>query len=158
LSPEEKSEKKESSHPYSLQLGSYRTLERANTALSRYSTKGLSPYWVKADLGEKGTWYRVFVGHFKKMEEADKFKQAHNLAESVLKKIRYANLIGIYKTEDEFLDKMISLRKVGYSPYVIKDEGGGIRLFTGAFQSKAGAEKQHLGLQSQGFNNKIVKR
>ena len=33
-------------YPYSLQIGSYRTLKRADKAISIYRRKGLSPYWV----------------------------------------------------------------------------------------------------------------
>jgi len=151
-------EKKGSSYPYSLQLGSYRTLERANNAVSEYNTKGISAYWVKADLEERGVWYRVLVGHFKNMEKANKFRQEHKLTKSVLKNIQYANLIGIYDMEGEYLDRMKSLKELGYFPYVIEEEGKGIRLFTGAFHSKSGAEKLHLDLQSKGFQNEIVKR
>ena len=75
------------SYPYSLQLGSYNTLKRADKAVSNFSAMGLSPYKVKVDLGEKGIWFRVFTGHFKTWSEAKKFKDEHGLNKSVIKKM-----------------------------------------------------------------------
>jgi cell division protein FtsN len=146
------------SYPYSLQLGSFRTLERAESAVSEYSTKGLCAYQVKADLGDRGIWYRVFLGYFKNPQEAEKFRNEQGLTTSFLKETRYANLIGIYSEEEAFRDEIRLLKELGYSPYLIKDDNGGIRLFTGAFLTKTGAEKQHLELQSNDFRSKIVKR
>jgi cell division septation protein DedD len=73
------------SYPYSLQLGSYATLKRADRAVSNFSAMGLSPYKVKVDLGKKGIWFRVFTGHFKTRNEAKKFKEEHGLTKSVIK-------------------------------------------------------------------------
>ena len=52
------------SYPYSVYAGAYRTIEKAEAALSAYREKNLNPYWVKVDL-RKGTWFRVFLGFFR---------------------------------------------------------------------------------------------
>ena len=145
-------------YPFSLQIGSYRTLKRADKAISIYRRKGLSPYWVKVDLGENGTWFRVFLGHFRIIEKAKNYRQEHKITGALIKRIAFANLVGIYSIEEQFEEEMLILEKNGYFPYVIKDEKEMHRLFVGAFFTKAGVEKQHAKLLDQGILSEIVKR
>ncbi len=144
-------------YPYSLYLGSFKTLKLAKRAVSIYRGKGLSPYWVKVSLS-KGIWYRVYVGHFEDREKADRFKREHGLREADLMRTRYANLIGTYSSPDELEDKIVALKKLDYSPYVIRDDDGKSRLFVGAFITKEGVEKEHRELKSKGIQNQVVKR
>lgn len=145
-------------YPYSLQIGSYRTLKRADKAVSIYRKKNLSPYWVKVDLGENGLWFRVFLGYFKDKENAKNYKEEHKITGGLIKRIAYANLIGIYTVEEQFEDEFLLLEKNGYFPYIIKDEQDMFRLFVGAFFTRAGVEKQHAQLLEQGIKSEIVKR
>jgi capsular exopolysaccharide synthesis family protein len=146
------------SHPYSLYLGSFRTLERAKTAISLYSKKGLSPYCSKVDFNEKGIWFRVFAGHFQDREKAEKFKKSHRLKEGTVKKTAYANLVGTYTHPRELENRQLSLRRLGYFPYVIRGGNGESRLYVGAFITKEGAKQQYHDLESTGIQSQIVKR
>ena len=146
------------SHPYSIYLGSFRTLERAKKAISQYSKRGLSPYCSKVDFREKGIWFRVFAGHFQDRRKAEKFKELHRLKEGTVKKTAYANLIGTYKESSELENKQLSLKRSGYFPYVIKGENGESRLYVGAFITIEGAEQQYHDLESRGIQSEIVKR
>jgi len=152
------SPQKMATYPYSLQIGSYRTLKRADKAISIYRRKGLTPHCVKVDLAENGMWFRVFVGHFRNIEKAKIFRQEHKITDSLIKRIAYANLIGIYSVEEQFEDEFLLLEKNGYFPYVIQDEQDMFRLLVGAFFTKAGVEKQHANLMDQGILSEIVKR
>lgn len=150
--------KKEGSYPYSLHMGSFRTLERAKKAMAFYSTQNnLSPYWVKVDLQEKGEWFRVFYGYFKDYGQSERFKQEKGLKDSKTKKTPYACLIGVY-TSDKLEDKIMSLKMLGYFPYVIEVPDGGGRLFVGVFQTRAGAEKQSNDLKSDNIESQVVTR
>ena len=146
------------SHPYSLYLGSFRTLGRAKTAISLYQEKGLSPYCSKVDFNEKGVWFRVFAGHFQDRERAEKFKESNRIQEGTVKKTAYANLIGTYTHSGELENRKRSLRRLGYFPYVIKGGNGESRLYVGAFITKEGAEQQYHDLRSSGIQSQIVKR
>jgi capsular exopolysaccharide synthesis family protein len=146
------------SHPYSLYLGSFRTLERAKKAISLYSEKGLSPYCSRVDFHEKGTWFRVFTGHFQDREKAEKFKARHRLKEATVKRTAYANLIGTYEQSTELENRILSLKRMGYFPYVMQGEDGKSRLYVGAFITKEGAEQQGHDLKSRGIESQIVKR
>jgi cell division septation protein DedD len=146
------------SYPYSLKLGAFRTLERANRASGMYSRKDVSPYWVKVDLEEKGIWYRVYTGFFKDPEDARKFKQEHGLDDAKVSRIRYANLIGDYAPDAGYRSRLHELKQLGYSPYIIRDDTGFVRLLVGAFFSRKGAEASHQDLLSKGIDNKIIDR
>ncbi|MGD9032076.1 MAG: SPOR domain-containing protein, partial [Desulfobacteraceae bacterium] len=150
--------KKTRSHPYSLYLGSFRTLERAERAIFLYSKKGLSPYCSKVDFNEKGIWFRVFTGHFQDREKAEKFKEHHKLGEGTVKKTAYASLVGTYTQSRELENRVLSLKGLGYFPYVIKGEDGKSRLYVGAFITREGAEQQYHDLQLRGIQSQIVKR
>ena len=144
-------------YPYSLYIGSFKTLKRANRAVSIYTKKGLrSAYKVKVFLS-KGVWYRVYMGYFESHERADKFKRENELKETTVKKTPYANLIGTYSSTTTLENKIRSLG-LNFSPYVITDNGGKYRLFVGAFYSEQRAETQQKELKSKGISNRIVKR
>ena len=145
-------------YPYSLHLASFRTLERANKAITLYSKKSLSPYWVKVDLQEKGVWYRVFTGHFENRQQAERFRQNHGLTDAMVRKTQFASLIGIYTSTDELEPEIAILKNLGYSPYVIEDPVGNSRLLVGAFSTKTGALKQCADLKSDSVESRVVKR
>jgi capsular exopolysaccharide synthesis family protein len=147
------------SYPYSLYLGSFRNRERTQKAISIYSKKGLSPYWVKMDFKEKGVWFRVYAGHFKTQQHADRFRQKRQLKEAEAKNTRYANLIGIYSEGAVELKNQIRvMRGLGYSPYVIEDRGKKSRLFVGGFLRKHRALVLHRDLKSKGIQSHVVMR
>ena len=62
-------EYREGSYPYSVYLGSYKTMERAETAVRIYADRGIESYPVKLDFAEKGIWYRVYSGYYPDAEE-----------------------------------------------------------------------------------------
>lgn len=146
------------SYPYSLKLASYRTLERVGKALARYREKGISPYWVRVDLKAKGVWYRIFTGYFRDRKDAETYKQKHGLSKSIVSRTEYANLIGTYTSPHELEDKMVSLKRLGYLPYVIRDPNGGSRLLVGAFFTKREAEETREELKANRVKCKLIKR
>jgi succinoglycan biosynthesis transport protein ExoP len=145
------------SYPYSLYLGSFRTLERAKRAVSFYMGKGLSAYWVKVLLS-KGTWYRVYIGYFEDSERAQRFRLEKRLEETTVEETPYATLIGVFSSSDELEDKISSLRNLGHCPYAIRDQGGKCRLYVGAFYPEYRAERQYNELKSSGVQSRVVKR
>jgi cell division protein FtsN len=149
---------RDKSYPYSVYLGSYKSRERAEKAISDYRIKGLSPYWVKIDLGDKGTWYRVFSGYFQEREQANEFIKEKQITDSESRHTRYANLIGLFAFQKEVDDEKLRLSKLGYSPYVIPDRNGESLLYVGAFYQKARAERQHEELASKGVHSQVVER
>jgi type II secretory pathway predicted ATPase ExeA/cell division protein FtsN len=145
-------------YPYSVLLSSYRDLEDAQRALKIYRKMGLSGFWVKVNLGDDNLWYRVFTGHFKEREEAEAFIKEKGLVEARSKRIRYANLVGVYTSENDLNAKLLELSRLGYCPYVIEGISGESQLYVGAFYTKQGAETQHSELLASGIQCKVVEQ
>lgn len=55
-----------------LQMASYKDVANARKLLNDLSTEGYAGTVVRADLGERGIWFRVRIGPYKGREEANK--------------------------------------------------------------------------------------
>lgn len=146
------------SYPYSIYLGSYQNLDHAKEAISSYQKRGLSPYWVKLDLGDKGNWYRVFMGYFRNRAQANDFIGKEHLEEAKSRHTKYANLIGTFTSQEKLDRERLRISKLGYCPYVIPAPNGELLLYVGAFYQKARAQRQHVELASGGIHSQIVER
>jgi cell division protein FtsN len=146
------------SFPFSVYFGSFQTKEKAEEAIAQYSGKGLSPFWVKVRLGDKGTWYRVYDGCFSDVEQARRYIHWNDLTEAAIKKTTYADLIGGYNNGDDLRHMRQKVEALGYSPYSLKDQDNRYFLFVGAFLTEEGAEEQLEELRSDGILSRIVKR
>lgn len=61
---------------YTLQISAHRELEYAKRRMEALQKKGLDPYLVTAEVEGEGTYYRVRLGAFGSMEEAEAFERA----------------------------------------------------------------------------------
>jgi cell division protein FtsN len=127
-------------------------------SIAQYRREGLTAYWVRIDFKEKGIWYRIYAGYFKDQEQAQDVINKYNFADAEIKNTAYANLIGIYDTEDALENMTRTIEDLGYSPYTVIDQEGRLALFVGAFITEQGAEEQNMELQSRGIHSRIVKR
>jgi cell division septation protein DedD len=57
-----------------VQIGASQDRSDAARLESRARGAGLKPYALEANLGAKGTWYRVRVGAFRDREAANRFR------------------------------------------------------------------------------------
>ncbi len=146
------------SYPYSISLGSFKTLVNARKAISIFQERGLAPYWVKVDLGAKGVWFRVFAGYFRTREDANAFIKDNRIVGGESRHTRYANLIGTYSSKKRLEEMRLRLLDLGYYPYVIEGIYGESFLFMGAFYQRARAEKHAAELASKGFQSQVVNR
>jgi cell division septation protein DedD len=145
-------------YPYSIYLGSFKTIDRARKAISIFQRKGIAPYWVKIDLGPKGEWFRVFAGHFQGRDDAEAFATQNGIGIGNSRHTRYANLIGTYASEDRLNEMRLTLLGLGYCPYVIEGNEGRRHLYTGAFYQRGRAEKEHNELRLRGIQSQLVDR
>jgi cell division septation protein DedD len=146
------------SYPYSVYLGSLQSMDYVKRAMSSYETQGLSTYWSKVELGAKGTWYRVFTGHFRSAQEAEAFIQQKRIKDAEVKETRYSNLIGTFGNKQGGEEKALVLATMGVSAYWIQGADGQVRLYSGAFITREGAEKNQAELNSRGIRSEIVER
>ena len=145
-------------YPYSVYLGSFKTERAVNKALTEYQEKGLSVYWARVDLGDKGVWFRFFTGYFRTKEEAEKFIKDRNIQGATPGTTKYANFIGSYESDKEVKDRKQALVSAGFYPYTIKGIDGKSLIYSGAFDRKEYAEKEHTLLASKGIHSELVER
>jgi len=145
-------------YPYSVYLGSFKAAEAVKKAISEYQEKGLSPYWARVDLGDKGVWFRFFVGYFRTKEETEKFIRERNIQGATPGITKYANWIGSYESDKDVENQKKALLSSGFDPYVIKHADGKTALYSGAFDRKDYAEKERTVLASKGIRSEVVER
>jgi cell division septation protein DedD len=132
-------------------------LDQAEQGVSKYRRSGLPVYYTEVALS-KGIWYRLYAGTFESEEQAERFKKEKGLEGAEVKETPFANLIGIFTSQDKLDGKIQSLRSQGVSPYVIREADGKARLLVGAFQNEERARRQYEELKSKGIENQIVQR
>ena len=145
-------------YPYSVYLGSHKAPEAVSRALSEYQEKGLSAYWARVDLGDKGVWFRFFTGYFRTKDETEKYIRDHDLQGAEAGVTKFANLIGIYGSDTEVEAQKRALVSAGFYPYVIKAPDGESLLYSGAFDRKEYAEKERSALASKGIRSEVMER
>ena len=145
-------------YPYSVYLGSFKSSGTVNKALTEYQEKGLSVYWARVDLGDKGVWFRFFTGYFRNKEEAEKFIKDRNIQEATPGSTKYANFIGSYESDKEIDARKQVLVSAGFYPYTIKGIDGKSLIYLGAFDRKDYAEKEKNALSSKGIASEVVER
>jgi septal ring-binding cell division protein DamX len=65
---------------YTIQLGSYNTLDEAKQFAEGFTVRGYNPIINEVKIEGKGTWYRVSLGVFTTVEEAKSYiKQEQSL-------------------------------------------------------------------------------
>jgi cell division septation protein DedD len=145
-------------HPFSLRLSSYQQQERAYEEISEIKQLGLTPYLVKADVGDIGTLWRIYIGFYSTEEEAKKIKTMYKLTNASIQKTEYACQVGDFSNETEILIVFDRLKQSGYSPYVIQKDRNRFRLYAGAHEKRAEAEVMRQDLQKKGISSQVVKR
>ncbi|MDP2652673.1 MAG: SPOR domain-containing protein [Candidatus Omnitrophota bacterium] len=61
------------SMPFTIQVASYKEKSHAELSLKGLLAAGYPASLVAKDLGDKGTWYRIYVGSFQTKDQANEF-------------------------------------------------------------------------------------
>ena len=145
-------------YPYSIQLGSFRTLDGAKKTVDSYRKKGILAYWSEVNRGENKRWFRVYTGSFESREQARKYRKENNLLKSLVKETPYTAFVGTYKDKKVLEDQTLLLRNLDYVPYAIEEQDGRYRLFIGAFLDIKGATEKQQDLESRGIQSQVIRR
>ena len=157
-SPLESGANRSGRRPYSLLLSSFRSEALTRRAISIYRGQGISPYFVRVDLGDDGLWYRLFCGQYATFTEAEAAARTLAVEGAMVKKTRYANLIASDLPNKEAGAILVDLTDRGISPYAVRNHRGNLDLFVGAFYTEKGAENHRAELLAQGVNTRVVER
>ena len=61
---------------FAVQVASTKSLDYAEHQVAHYKKKGYNAYHVKANIPDKGTWYRICLGNFASISDAELFREA----------------------------------------------------------------------------------
>jgi general secretion pathway protein A len=145
-------------HPFSLRSSSYQQEDRAFQEISEIKELGLTPYLVKADLGDLGTLWRIYIGFYSTEEEAKKIKATYKLVNATVQKTDYACQVSEFSNETDGMAMFEKLRKSGYFPYAIQKGRNLFRIYLGAYEKRSEAEALQQRLQKKGITSQVVKR
>lgn len=145
-------------HPHSLRLASFRSQEATDQAVVRYRQKGLPAFSMLVRGTDRDTFGLIHMGLYDSYASADRAKAELNLAEAVVKKTPWANLVGVYASMVEAEAQADRLVEAGFSPYLVKPPDDTVRVLAGAFSSHEGAEAQGERLAQSGFHSAVVER
>ncbi len=68
--------------PYSIQVGSYPSMEEASSKVDDWRGKGYAAFMMIADIPDRGRWYRVRIGGFPSKEDAQTYLEKFRIGES----------------------------------------------------------------------------
>lgn len=144
--------------PYSVQVASLPSFELAQKTLQSFKQKNLPVYHVKVNLGDKGIWWRLYIGYFATQNAAMEARETYHLPESIVQKTPFANLIGVYASMKEISAIQQRLEAMDYSTYVIKKSAHSYHLYVGAFITLKGAKELQRELKISGIATEVTKR
>ena len=150
-------------YPYMVQVGSYKSKEDSMREAMILRDKGDSVCISHARIAGKGDWYRVLVGFYRTVEDAQtavlelKNREYH---QAFVVRPPFTVELGFF-SDDEKLKKLEALLiSKGYSAYSLPDKAtkNETRLLVGAFWTENEAETVTKDLQKEGFKPKVVRR
>jgi cell division septation protein DedD len=149
--------------PYTIQVSSRKKKEISILEAMKSRDKGNPGFVSHAYIPDKGDWYRVFIGSYRTVEEAEQAavelkKEAYPHAFVV--KMPFAVQVGISFKDEELKKLEADLRSKGHLAYSVLDRlsNDKIRLLVGAFRTEEEAETLAKELQKEGFEPQVVQR
>ena len=144
--------------PFTLQLGSFKSLKGVIRAVSFYKEREIEAHWHHLDLGAKGKWYRLFTGQFGTEEEAQKFRTDYGLLKSIVIFAPWSVLVGQPHSGEELNHMRSALLDNHYDSYDEKSGDGRHRVYTGVFINRERAEKLAQEINDLGFLARVISR
>jgi len=117
---------------YALQLGSFRTLERARRSVAQYRQKAIPAHWQAVEAGQ---WYRIVAGKFESRNQAARYKDAHQLEEARV--IHAPWTVRVLPRQPDLSDAEIIrfISEIGYDSLMETGMAGDNEIYTGLFVS-----------------------
>lgn len=149
-------EKIEAPRPYILQFGSYRNLSRLRAAYAAYRAQGIKTQWARVDLGNKGVWYRLFIGRFKTRADALQYREKQELFDSMVIHAPYTVIINASASRQQLDRLRADLQDHAIDHYTTENDDGSYRILSGAFVTREGAEVLATEVQGLGYPAGVV--
>lgn len=150
-------------YPYTIQVSSDRKKESSYRIAMGLRKQGDLAFTSHAHIPRKGNWYRVFIGFYGTLEEAQKAAskwKRGKFPDAWVVRLPYTVQVGLYDEIQKIEKLEADLQKKGYISYRIPDpqDNGKIRLLIGAFKAEKETAKLSAKLKEEGFESKVVFR
>ncbi|BHH84117.1 SPOR domain-containing protein [Desulforhopalus sp. 52FAK] len=154
------------SHPFSVQVGSSRSLKLCYRVASMLRTLGYPAFSSSIKLKNRGIWHRVYIGSFSTRDAAQKVKDqlsAETIGEGFIRHLPYAVQIGTSGTLEQLGPLYKSLLASSHFPYStsIRNASSGVieeRLLIGACYKEEDCDLLLSNIVAEGFNAVVVER
>jgi len=143
-------------YPYAIHMASFQSAETAREKLSDYR-RGFQAYLVRTDLGKKGVWYRLFLGHFPSATASLDAIKKYRLKGALVARNRFACLVGAYTTTAAADRTAQQLSDKGFLPYTVTIANV-YYLFVGAHPTADAARALLMDLAANGFSSDLIER
>jgi len=143
-------------YPYAIHVASFQSLDTAHGKLADYR-RGFQAYVVRTNLGEKGIWYRLFLGHFPSATAALDAIKKYRLKGALVARNRFACLVGAYTSTATADQSARQLSDKGFLPYTVTIDKV-YYLFVGAHPTVEAARSLLKDLAASGFTSELMER
>ena len=150
-------------YPYTIQVSSHKNKDASIREAMESRNKGNSGFVSHVYVPGKGDWYRIFIGFYRTVEEAEKTAvelKKQGYLHAFVVKMPFAIQIGLSFKDKELKKLEAALRSQGYLAYSVLDRlyDNKIRLLVGAFPTAKEAAILAKELQREGFKPEVVRR
>ncbi len=117
---------------YALQLGSFRTKERASRSVAQYRRKAIPAHWQAV---EEEQWYRVLTGKFESRNQAVQYREVHQLKDARV--IHAPWTVRVLPGRPDLTEAEILrfISEIGYDSLMETGLSGDNKIYTGLFVS-----------------------
>ena len=144
--------------PWSVHVGSYRSVEAARGVASDLARRGMAAFLSPVVLPEKGEWVRVYVGAYDDRDEAraalSELTTSGTVEDGSVRDTPLAFLLGVYPTAEEARARISELAGRGIPAYALGE--GPVRVWAGAFENEAESRVLASALGSEGSGEPIT--
>jgi len=150
-------------YPYTIQVSSHKNKDASIREAMESRNKGNSGFVSHVYVPGKGDWYRIFIGFYRTVAEAEKTAvelKKQGYLHAFVVKMPFAIQIGLSFKDKELKKLEAALRSQGYLAYSVLDRvyNNKIRLLVGAFPTAKEAAILAKELQREGFKPEVVRR
>lgn len=143
-------------YPYAIHIASFQSLDTATEKLADYR-RGFQAYLVRTNLGEKGIWYRLYLGHFPSATAALDAIKKYRLKGALVARNRFACLVGAYTSTAKADQTARQLSNKEFLPYTVTIDKV-YYLFVGAHPTEDAARSLLMDLAASGFSGELMER
>jgi cell division septation protein DedD len=150
-------------YPYTIQVSSRKNKDASTREAIKIRNKGNSGFVSHAHIPGKGDWYRVFMGFYRTLEEAQQAAfelKKQEYPQAIVVKMPFTIQIGVFSGDEELKKLDADLRSKGYLAHSVPDrlDNNKTRLLVGAFRTEKEAEILAKELEKEGVKSKVVRR